>query len=78
MRDRLHDKIDAREQLAAEAAERVEQIVKESFAEVFEAAGGDIRKTLEALAVLVEDELLTEMTTKAVRAGADGARAVRG
>lgn len=75
MRDALHDKIDAREDLAAETNELLDT-VKQQFAEIFERAGGDIPKTMEAMAVLVEDGL-TDLTTKAVRVGAEGARKVR-
>jgi hypothetical protein len=76
MRDALHDKVDAREQLAAEATGLIES-VKAQFADIFEATGGDIGKTMEALTVLVEDGL-SDLTTKAVRTGYDGARKVRG
>jgi hypothetical protein len=77
MRDALHDKVDAREKLVNETTASVERIVRQGFADVFEGAGGDIRKTMEALAVLVEDEL-TDLTTEAVKMGADGARKARG
>ena len=68
----LHDKIDRREQLAAKTHDAVER-AKAQFADVFEACDGDIPRTLEALAEIVENEL-TDITTEAVRAGADGAR----
>jgi predicted component of type VI protein secretion system len=81
VRGALHDKIDAREQLASEANDLIES-VKRQFADIFEGAAGEgapmaeaISRTMEAMAELVEDGL-TDLTTKAVRAGADGARKV--
>lgn len=79
MRSELHDKVDAREQLASEALDLTER-AKAKFADLFEATQGDLREaiqqTMEALALEVENEL-TDLTTKAVRVGADGAKKLK-
>lgn len=75
MLDRLHDRVDAREQLGARARELVEAVVRERFDEAL-AATESFEGALELLALWVE-EALQEITTEAVQIGAAGARALR-
>lgn len=68
--DVLHDAVDAQEDLRQRAREITEAVIRDRLSEALRIGGQDINVVLEVLAVWV-GEALTDITTEAVRKGAE-------
>jgi hypothetical protein len=68
LRDRLHDRIDLREELADEARATVKRVVEANLTKVLEGTD-EVADAMDQLAHLVA-EALDALTTQAVRRGA--------
>lgn len=71
--DTLHDRVDKQEELRAAAKEIAQRVVKDRLGEAVEQSHGDVTAALSLLAVWLGAEL-ADVTTEAVRAGADHAQ----
>ena len=76
LRDKLHDRVDAREALAAESRALTQRVVKARLGEALEQTD-TVVQAMSLLAKWVAEEL-DALTSKAVRQGATLARGRRG
>lgn len=73
IRDAIHDRIDAREQLAEDARAAVKKVIIERLDEVLESVDS-FDDVFEELAAIVEEEHMADLTTSAVHKGVEMAR----
>lgn len=68
--DVLHDRVDAQEDLRIRARTVAERVVRERLQEAIGIAGSDMSSVLEVISAWVGEEL-ADLTTEAVRSGAE-------
>ena len=73
MHNQLHNELDQLEDLRGRSKAIVESVIAENITKALEVTQGDVRKTMELLALLVEEEL-SALTSEAFATGMAFAR----